>query len=62
MTPAILRPNQAAEYIGVCRRQLYNLAEADPDFPRKIIFSARCVGWRKESLDQWLKLKEQGGK
>lgn len=60
MTQAIMRPNRAAEYLGVSRRQLYNIAEQDPTFPRRIVFTARCVGWRKESLDEWLKQKEAG--
>ena len=56
----VLRPQRAAEYVGVSLRQLYNIAAADPHFPRKIIFSPRCVGWRRESLDAWLKAKEAG--
>ena len=56
--PQILRPPAAARYVGVSLRQLYNIAEADPKFPRKIVFSRRCVGWRRESLDAWLKAKE----
>jgi len=60
MTPSILRPNQAAAYIGVCRRQLYKLSDTDPTFPRKIIITSRCVGWRKEALDQWISGKEGG--
>lgn len=55
---AILRPKGAAEYLGISRRKLYDLAEIDPDFPRKIVFSARCVGWRREALDAWLQAKE----
>lgn len=56
--PEVLRPPRAAEYVGVSLRQLYNIAERDPDFPRKLVFSPRCVGWRRESLDAWLKAKE----
>lgn len=56
---AILRPLQAAAFIGVSKRTLYNLAETDPSFPRKIIFTSRCVGWRKESLEQWMEDKER---
>ena len=59
MQAEILRPPQAAKYCGMSLRQLYNIAESDPDFPRKIVFSARCVGWRRESLEQWLREKEQ---
>ena len=56
--PAILRPPLAAQHIGVSLRQLYNIAERDPRFPRKIVFSPRCVGWRRESLDAWLAERE----
>ncbi len=54
----ILRPPQAAEYLGVSLRHLYNIAERDQDFPRKIQFSTRCVGYRREAIDQWLQRKE----
>lgn len=55
---AILRPEQAARYLGITKRHLYNIAERDSTFPRKIVFSVRCVGWRRESLEQWLQAKE----
>ena len=55
----VLRPIQAAAYLGFSRRKLYDLAEKDSSFPRKIVFSARCVGWRRESLDAWLNAKEE---
>lgn len=55
----ILRPPKAAEYIGVSLRQLYNIAERDPDFPRKIVFSPRCVGFRRDAINQWLQRKEE---
>ena len=58
VTPGILRPPQAAQYLGVSLRQLYNIAERDHDFPRKITFTRRCVGWRREALDAWLAAKE----
>nr|BDD47594.1 hypothetical protein 2 [Gammaproteobacteria bacterium] len=58
--PEILRPKDAAAFIGVCRRQLYNIAELDPTFPRKVVLSSRCVGWRRESLAKWLQEKEEG--
>lgn len=57
-TPQILRPNQAAQFCGISRRHLYNIAETDPSFPRKIVFSKRYVGWSRESLMQWLRSKE----
>lgn len=57
-SPAVLRPADAAQYLGLSRRQLYTIAERDPEFPRKIIYSRRSVGWRRESLDAWLRAKE----
>lgn len=59
--PTILRPADACRYLGMSRTTLHFLHERDPSFPRKIRFSSRCVGWRKESLDAWLEAKEQGG-
>jgi len=61
MKSAILRPPQAAEYIGVTLRHLYTIAKNDPKFPVKIIFTKRCVGYRRESLDEYLKIKEAEG-
>jgi len=58
MERQILRPPKAAEYLGFSLRQLYNVERADPTFPKKIRFSKRCVGFRRESLDAWLRAKE----
>ena len=58
---ALLRTEQAAKYLGISRRQLYNLAERDPNFPRKIVWGARSVGFRRASLDRYLELKEETG-
>lgn len=55
--PAMLRPKDACAYLGFGRTKLHHLYETDPDFPRKIRFSARCVGWRKEDLDSYLAKK-----
>ena len=60
MDKAVLRPARAAEYLNMSLRQLRYIAEQDSSFPRKITFSPRCVGWRRESLDAWLKDKEAG--
>lgn len=58
MTPDLCRPPVAARLIGCSVRKLYYIAESDPDFPRKIVLSSRCVGWRRESLEAWLRAKE----
>ena len=54
---AFYRPACACRYLGIGRTKLYTLSETDPDFPRKIRFGARCVGWTREQLDQWLSTK-----
>jgi len=56
---AFYRMGEAANYLGIGRTKLHFLSESDPDFPQKIRLSRRCVGFRRESLDAWLKLKEQ---
>jgi len=56
-TTAVLRPKAACLYLGFGRTKLHELHESDPDFPRKIRFSPRCVGWRKADLDAWLDIK-----
>jgi prophage regulatory protein len=54
---AFLRPAAAAEYLGMGRTKLHLISETDPDFPRKIRFSSRCVGWRKADIDIYLETK-----
>lgn len=60
-TAEFLRPREAAEFLGIGRTLLFQLSETDPDFPRKIIITPRCVGWRRESLAQWLRRREGSG-
>lgn len=55
---ALLRPKAAAELLNISRTTLWRLSEFDPTFPRKIVISCRCVGWRREALLDWLKTKE----
>jgi predicted DNA-binding transcriptional regulator AlpA len=53
-----LRNKVAAEYIGVSGVTLWRLSENDPDFPKKIRMTKRCVGFRKSELDAYLELKK----
>lgn len=57
---AMLRPALASEYLGVSRTTLHRLSENDPTFPRKIVISRRCVGYRVDALDDWLAQKAMG--
>ena len=54
---AFYRPADACRYLGIGRTKLHDLTETDPDFPRKVRISNRCVGWTKDQLDQWLETK-----
>lgn len=50
----ILRPKQAAAYLGgISLVTLWRFSKR-PDFPRKIKFSARNVGYKKSELDAWI--------
>lgn len=60
LSPALLRPADACRYLGVGRTKLHDLEKFDPDFPRKIKLSPRCVGWTRQQLDDWLKIKVEG--
>ena len=56
----LLRTKQAAAYLGISTVSLWRLENSDPTFPRKIVITSRCVGWRAESLQAWLEAKEAG--
>lgn len=55
---ALLRPAMACSFLGISRTCLHRLSETDPTFPRKIVLSSRCVGYRAEALESWLSGKE----
>lgn len=59
-TSQIMRPKQAAPYLGVSVTTLWRLEQTDPDFPRKVRFSARCVGFRQADIDAYLQKKIGG--
>ncbi|HXC40996.1 MAG TPA: AlpA family phage regulatory protein [Burkholderiales bacterium] len=54
----LLRPKAACVFLGVSRNSLHRWSETDPTFPRKIVLSKRCVGYRADSLRAWLASKE----
>lgn len=55
---AFLRVADACRYLGMGRTKLHQLSETDPDFPRKIRISPRCVGWTRNQLDAYLQSKQ----
>ncbi len=55
---SLLRPAMVCALLGISRTCLHRLSETDSTFPRKIVLSSRCVGYRAESLELWLSAKE----
>jgi predicted DNA-binding transcriptional regulator AlpA len=55
----VLRLKQAAHYCGFSTTTLWRLEQTDPDFPRKIKFSARVCGYRMTDLDAYLAKKAE---
>lgn len=53
------RPRRAAQYLGISVWKLYDLAKSDPDFPRPIRLSSRCVIYPLEMLDGYMDIKSQ---
>lgn len=56
---SLLRPKDACILLGIGRTKLHHLSERDPRFPRKIVLGARCVGWRTEALNDYLRTCER---
>ena len=50
---AIIRPREAAEYLGIGRTTLYRLVNRG-DLPKPIKLSAQVTGWRLSTLDQFI--------
>lgn len=55
--PTFFRTKATCNYLNIGPTKLAEIHEHDETFPRKIRLSARCVGWRKSDLDQWLNKK-----
>lgn len=51
-------PVDAAKYLGISKSRLYSLLKSDPDFPRPIRFTKRCVLFPTASLDVYLLVKQ----
>lgn len=49
----ILRPNQLAARLGVCRSTVYEWSRR-PDFPRRLKLGPRASGWRWSEIKAWL--------
>ena len=49
----VLRPREAARYIGVSRPTLDRWRK-DGNFPKALQLGAQAIGWRRSDLDEWL--------
>ena len=55
-----LRMKESAQHMHISRATLWRLGEQDPDFPKKVRITARCCGYLKSDLDNYLELKKGG--
>lgn len=54
LPPALLRDHEAAAYIGVSTRKLWQMASAG-DAPAPVrLPGSRSSRWRRDDLDQWV--------
>ncbi|SDQ29092.1 helix-turn-helix transcriptional regulator [Paraburkholderia tuberum] len=52
-----LRPNAAAEYLGIGLSTLFKYAKYDPTFPKGIKLSTKCTVYSMRSLAEWVHSK-----
>lgn len=57
VNPAVMRPRQAAEYIGLSYPTFWRLAKTDPDFPKPFKLSTNSSAVMREDLDAWLEAR-----
>lgn len=56
----ILRPKQVAHFMGISVQTLWRLDKHDLEFPKKIRFTARCVGYKKSDILAYVETRQQG--
>jgi predicted DNA-binding transcriptional regulator AlpA len=54
LTPAVLRPRDAAAYLGIGLSTIWRWAQRDAGFPRPHKLASRVTVWRKSDLDDFL--------
>lgn len=57
MTRFIRKAEAASRFVGCCERTLDRMIQAGR-IPHPIRLSPRVVGWREETLEAWLKARE----
>lgn len=59
INPPVLRPKQAAQYIGVSLPSFWRYAKYDPDFPRPLRLGPNARAVMRDDLDAWLASKRE---
>lgn len=54
ITPAVLRPTEAARYIGMSLPSFWRFAKNDPTFPRPFRLGEKSAAVMRADLDDWL--------
>lgn len=49
----VLRPREAARYVGLSRPTIDRWRKAGK-FPKALQLGAQAIGWRRSNLDEWL--------
>lgn len=57
--PAVLRPKQAAQYLGVSLPTFWRYRKDDPTFPVLFSLSANARAVMRADLDAWLEAKKE---
>ena len=56
----ILRPVQAAKFLGVSTATIYRWHNTLSGFPKRVSLGERSTGWVKSDLEEWLANKKSG--
>ncbi len=59
IVPAVLRPTQAAAYIGASVPTFWRRIKEDPTFPRPFKVGPNSTAVMRADLDAWLKAKQE---
>lgn len=59
-TSPVLRPKQAATYIGLSLPSFWRFVKEDQTFPRPFKIGANATAVMRADLDAWLETKKEG--
>lgn len=62
LRPAVLRPRDAAAYIGVSLPSFWRYARIDPTCPEPFQLGGNATGVMREDLDRWLQSKRDAAR